>query len=81
MENQADKERHGSAAATAGERNVKAKLTWKKVEEIRTLYRQGGWRYIDLADRYGVSFVLIGKIVRNLVWKPQHRPAGIARHG
>jgi len=47
-----------------GERNPSAKLSDKEVEEIRKLYSTGEFLQVDLAQRYGVAFQTISKIVR-----------------
>lgn len=53
-----------------GESNPSAKLTYKKVESIRKEYVRGSREYGTkaLARKYGVSCVMIGKIVRNENW-------------
>lgn len=51
-----------------GEKSASAKLTEKQVIEIRTLWRSGKYTKVALAKEYGVSDVLIGKIVTNTVW-------------
>lgn len=52
-----------------GELHPSAKLTADQVREIRTRYAQGGIRLIDLADEYGVTFGLVGHIIRRRLWK------------
>lgn len=56
---------------TAGENNPSAKLNWEQVIEIRKEYiyrdKQHGTR--ALAKKYGVTNVMIGKIVRGECWK------------
>lgn len=47
-----------------GERNPAAKLTDKQVAEIRLAYSSGGFTQKQLADKYGVKFQSISKIVR-----------------
>ena len=55
----------------AGEDNPSAKLNWKQVNEIRKEYvygdKQKGTK--ALSKKYGVTDVMIGKIVRGECWK------------
>jgi len=55
--------------ALSGEKSLKAKLTWKKVEEIREKYLAGGYTHITLGIEYGVGPTAIFKIVNNKSWK------------
>lgn len=57
-----------SAKGLKGEEHPQAKLTEENVREIRKLYATGQYRQVDLADRFGVTQVLISKIVRRVVW-------------
>lgn len=54
-----------------GENNPSAKLNWGKVNKIREEYirgdRENGTQ--GLAEKYGVTNVMIGKIVRGECWK------------
>lgn len=54
-----------------GENNPSAKLDWDKVERIRGEYVRGDKEYgtLGLARKYGVTNVMIGKIVRNECWR------------
>lgn len=56
---------------TSGEDNPSSKLTWRKVKNIRKKYISGDKRYglKGLAKKYGVSNVMIGKIINNKCWK------------
>ena len=54
-----------TAERTAGECNVKAKLTADQVREIR----QSSESNIPLAERYGVTNSLIGQIRRRQIWR------------
>jgi hypothetical protein len=47
-----------------GQINPAAILTNAQVEEIRCLYATGEYKQVDLANRYGVAFQTISKIVR-----------------
>lgn len=68
--------------ATSGENNPSAKLTYEQVKSIRNEYirndKERGTK--GLARKYGVTDVMIGKIVRNECWKDAehslHRRAG-----
>lgn len=48
----------------SGQKNPSAKLTDKQVAEIRLAYSTGGFTQADLAQKYGVSYQCISKIVR-----------------
>lgn len=48
---------------------VPRKLTASQVEEIRKSYRLGGETYRTLAARYGVSAVMIGRIINGIAWR------------
>lgn len=67
---------------TSGENNPSAKLTCDQVEEIRKIYRRGDAVYgtRGLGKKYGVSNVMISKIVRNKNWanleRSLHRAEG-----
>lgn len=52
-----------------GEDNPRAKLTAAQVSEIRSLHAAGGVTFTRLAVEYGVSSVLIAKIVHRDIWK------------
>lgn len=52
-----------------GEANPKAKLTDPAVGEIRTVYAAGLSTFQQLAQRYGVSWQLIQRIVKREVWR------------
>ncbi len=54
--------------ACLGEARSQAKLSWKKVREIRSLYIQGGWTHRSLAKRYDVSSPLVTKVLNNKQW-------------
>lgn len=51
-----------------GEKSSSAKLTWEEVEEIRKLYLTGKYYHKDLAEKFFVSRLNIGNIVRNESW-------------
>ena len=45
-----------------------AKLTWRDVREIREKYSTGMFTQAQLGAQYGVTQVLVGRIVRNKSW-------------
>lgn len=47
-----------------GERNHRSKLTDKQIAEIRLAYSNGYFTQMQLAEKYGVSFQCISKVVR-----------------
>ena len=52
-----------------GEKNGRAKLTYKQVECIRKLYADGDHSYKYLAHYFGVSRWAIGSIIKEEFWK------------
>lgn len=52
-----------------GSHHANAVLSEQNVQTIRSLYESGGIRQADLAERFGVSQVLVSQIVRNMVWR------------
>jgi DNA modification methylase len=57
----------GSSNGQVGEARYNAKLTDDIVREAREL-REQGWRYVDLAARYGVGASSISAAVRGVKW-------------
>lgn len=55
-------------AHVSGECHRAARLTWQKVNEIRTRYAAGGATLAQLSADYGVCFQHISDIVRNRKW-------------
>lgn len=51
-----------------GESGTSAKLTWASVRKIREKYAAGGVTYRQLAQEFGVSFAVIGDVVRRETW-------------
>jgi len=51
-----------------GEKNPLAKLTDKKVKEIRKLHTTGNYTQTQLAKKYGVSIVAIHYVVKRKTW-------------
>jgi len=58
----------GRGADKHGEKSGRAKLTWKKVKEIRKLYSHGGYTQKQLALTFDVSAVCIRYILINKTW-------------
>lgn len=67
-ENQAHAYKNNMKIAKKGEENFNSKLNEKEVREIREKYKTGFYKYRDLADEYGVTFALIGLIVKKKIW-------------
>lgn len=53
----------------SGENNIKAKLNWDKVNQIRAIYRTRGFSQLKLAKMFCVSQTSIFNIVHNINWK------------
>lgn len=54
--------------ATTGERNHNAKLTWRKVAELRQLWATGNYTKASLAIQFGVTAAVIWHVVSNKTW-------------
>lgn len=54
---------------TAGENNVRCKITEEKVREIRKLYATGEYSQQKLADMFGINQTNVGFIIRRVSWK------------
>lgn len=54
--------------ACIGEERSQAKLTWEKVDKIRSLYPKGGWTHRGLAKKFGISSGIITEILNNKRW-------------
>lgn len=52
-----------------GEKNGAARLTWKKVKEIRQLYRDPQFTQTKLGKMFGVASNTIFAVVHNHTWK------------
>ena len=66
-ENMADKvNRHRQPTC---ESHPSAKLNWEKVRLIREIYAGGGRSQSDIAAEFGVTQILISKIVRKVIWR------------
>lgn len=68
QENSDDMIKHGNSIRRPGEMSPNAKLTWDKVERIRSTYKPDVCRLSDLAEEYGVSFQLISLVVNRKIW-------------
>ena len=55
--------------ANSGENNGKAKLSWEKVNKIRSEYKKNPCKYKILAKKYDISNTLICQIINNKIWK------------
>jgi hypothetical protein len=62
------KKGRGGPPVHYGEKVNTAKLTVKEVKIIRRLYSTGKFKQQDLAIRFGVSQVMISRIIRQLAW-------------
>jgi len=72
-ENSGDMAAKGRAVgAQPGEDHHAATVTEDTVRRIREEYAAGGVRYIDLAEKYGCSKSIVGRIVRGERWKHIH---------
>jgi hypothetical protein len=67
LDNALDKVRKGRQMRH--ERHTSAKLKWDNVHEIRRVYSEGRTTQTVLGQRFGVTQILIGKIVRGEIWR------------
>lgn len=51
-----------------GEGHSKAKLTWDKVDDIRSIYKNSNCTYEDLAKMYQVNSTTIRDVIKNITW-------------
>ncbi len=58
-----------STDSTSGERNVKAKLSRQQVDEMRSLFRGGGFSKKELGRRFGITSVMACYIINGKHWK------------
>lgn len=61
-------EKKRSKGAPPGEAHHFAKMKQSEVDEARALYDQG-WKYKDIAKRYGVTAHTISRIARRVTWR------------
>ena len=52
-----------------GESHRMAKLTAQQVLSIREIYANGNTTFSELGKKFGVTFGLIGHIVKRRIWK------------
>jgi group I intron endonuclease len=71
---QSEESRRKNSLAHRGEAGTNAKLTWKKVREIREKYLAGKHTYKDLSKEYGVNKGNIRKIIHNETWNDETLP-------
>ena len=76
-ENTEDMVKKGRSAH--GEKNNRVKLTNDSVKEIRKIYAAGGILQREIAEKFGVSNSLIGKILLGKLWKRSFVPSGKTR--
>jgi hypothetical protein len=55
---------------TSGENHPRAKLTRSDIEEAKLL-REQGWKYKDIAKKYGVATPTLHRAVRGTTWKKE----------
>lgn len=67
IENEKDKERHGTRLK--GEKFWSAKLTIEQVREIRELYATGEWSMSELAREFNVAIGTVHPLIRRRTWK------------
>lgn len=48
---------------------TKKGMTPERANEVRELYKQGGYRQVDLAEMFGISRSEVGGILNNYYWK------------
>jgi hypothetical protein len=69
LENEADKDVHGTRHRMPGEKHPFAILTAERVIKIRQDYATGEFTQQELASREGVTRGAIGDVVRRINWK------------
>jgi hypothetical protein len=69
LDNLLDKERKGRGNQPRGVLTNRAKLTEHHIQYIRSAYSTGEAKQQQLADRFGVSQVLISQIILKKAWK------------
>jgi hypothetical protein len=68
-DNMRDMVNKGRTAKQFGEHNGNAKLSWKKVRKIRTLYATKKYIQDDLAKLFNVGRSAVGYILQGVTWK------------
>lgn len=59
---------YGRRGVNTGERSTNHKLTQKQVDEIRSTYKRGVTRQVDIAERFGINQSHVSSIIRGVVW-------------
>ena len=59
---------YGRRGVNTGERSTNHKLTQKQVDEIRSTYKRGVTRQVDIAERFGINQAHVSSIIRGVVW-------------
>jgi hypothetical protein len=59
---------HKNPLLVTGEKNPRAKLNAKSVLMIRSLYKTGGYRMVDLGYRFGVSQAQAYRVISGKAW-------------
>ena len=67
-DNAIDRTIKGRTARNYGESNGRAKITAEDADNIRFIYRRGDATQCELADKYGISQVQIGRILQDKFW-------------
>jgi len=70
QQNRDDCQKNGNnrGGSNQGEMNGNRKLTWKKVNKIRKLFKNG-WNTYELSTKFKTDYSNINLIVRNKTWK------------
>lgn len=63
-ENGIDASQRGRLVIMRGEDHIRAKLTNSEAEEVRRLYRKGGFSQREIGERYGLAQTTVSRIVR-----------------
>lgn len=66
MRNERDKVERGRSPA--GEKNVKAKLTKRQVDEMRSLYATGKYNKAEIGRLFGVEKSTSTRVINNQLW-------------
>ncbi len=73
-QNAAHHHEHGTVTRHFGETNGSSKLTYKKAQKIRSLYKNGKGNSYTLASKFGVAQSTIMKIIHNKRWGARSSP-------
>jgi len=76
-DNLADMTNKGRRVQVFGEAQANAKLTWRKVSEIRGLYATRHVSHRKLAALFHVDYGTIGRIIRGERWNPVSVKRGV----